>query len=652
VNLTPARIPLIITLIALLVPATGSSATILVPEGAVWQFLDDGSSPVPEWTSVAFDDSGWSSGPAPLGFGDGDEATVVSYGPDSANKHITTWFRYAFTVADPGEFLCLRLRLLRDDGAIVHLNGSEVLSSNMPDPPITYETFAASTLTGPAEEFFFDYYLEPETLVAGDNVLAIEVHLREEASEDMSLDLELSGMIDMPHPVIQQPRLIPTGDDSTMRVVWQMAWTLPATLQWGEDATFSLGTQQTVEDGELHEHNHVIPDLEPGATYHYRVIANEDTLGGIFRTAPSATASTLKFMVYGDTRTYPDVHDQVAGAMVATYDQDDEFRTMALSLGDIVGHGDMVDYWKFEFFDSSRTNIRTLLGDLPYVACMGNHEESGGLFSRYFPFPFVADRYWSFDYGPAHFAIVDQYVDELAWQTQMAWLDADLAETDRPWKFVVLHEPGWSAGPNANNLNVQTDIHPLCIAHDVALVLGGHNHYYVRTLVDKIQHVTTAGGGAPIYYPNMSYPYIVAAGADYHFCKVEIDGGQLTFTAQTPEGLVLDSFSLDLATSDVEMNEFRSASGLEAVYPNPLNPTTKIAFELSAGNNVDLTIYDLKGRLVRRLIVGEQIETGKHNRLWNGEDDAGSAVASGVYLVRLAVGGRQAGPLQKVSIVK
>ena len=652
-NLIPNPSPIIITLLVLLVSGTGSGATILVPEGAVWQILDDGSSLGPEWTTLGFDDSTWSTGPAQLGFGEGDEATIVSYGPDSLDKYITTWLRHIFTVDDPGQFICLRLRLLRDDGAIVHLNGSEVLSSNMPAPPITPDTLAASTITGHAEEFFFEYYLDPEMLVAGDNVLAIEVHLRSQTSLDMSLDLELAGMTEIPHPIVEQPRLIPTGDHTSMRIAWQMAWILPATLQWGEDETLSLGTHQTEEYGERHEHSHVITGLQPDTLHHYQVIAGEDTLGGVFRTAPSAATSTLKFMVYGDTRTFPDAHNAVAAGMVETYNQDAEFRTMAITLGDIVGHGDMQDYWQSEFFDPTQTNIRTLVADLPYIACMGNHEESGALFTNYFPYPFVADRYWSFDYGPAHFSIVDQYVDESAWQTQMAWLDDDLASTDRPWKFVVLHEPGWSAGPNANNLNVQIDIQPLCLAHDVAMVLAGHNHYYARTVVDRIQHITTAGGGAPLYSPDLSYPYIVASRTAYHFCTVEIDGDHLIFSAQTPQGTVFDSFTLDRAVSAAELDEMSApASGLEFIYPNPSNPSTMVAFELNIDHNVDLTICDLRGRHIRRLITGEQMGAGKHTRLWNGMDDAGSAVASGVYLVRLVVDGKQAGSPQKVSIVR
>ncbi|MCC6353556.1 MAG: hypothetical protein IT577_06700, partial [Verrucomicrobiae bacterium] len=72
---------------------TAVASTNLVPFGATWRYLDTGSDPGPAWTSSAFNDSGWAAGPADLGYGDGDEATTVAFGPDSANKRVTTFFR-------------------------------------------------------------------------------------------------------------------------------------------------------------------------------------------------------------------------------------------------------------------------------------------------------------------------------------------------------------------------------------------------------------------------------------------------------------------------------------------------------------------------------------------------------------------------------
>ncbi|HTD67667.1 MAG TPA: Ig-like domain-containing protein, partial [Candidatus Limnocylindria bacterium] len=66
----------------------------------VWKYRDDGSDQGTAWRLPAFDDTAWASGPAELGYGDGDEATVVSFGPDPNNKFVTTYFRCAFMITD------------------------------------------------------------------------------------------------------------------------------------------------------------------------------------------------------------------------------------------------------------------------------------------------------------------------------------------------------------------------------------------------------------------------------------------------------------------------------------------------------------------------------------------------------------------------
>jgi subtilisin family serine protease len=71
--------------------------------------------------------------------------------------------------------------------------------------------------------------------------------------------------------------------------------------------------------------------------------------------------------------------------------------------------------------------------------------------------------------------------------------------------------------------------------------------------------------------------------------------------------------------------------------PNPFNPTTEIAFETAAAAQVDLSVYDVTGRRVRRLL-SEAIGAGSHRAVWDGRDAGGRAVASGVYFARLAAG--------------
>jgi len=169
------------------------TSTALVPTGSTWRYLDDGSDQGTAWRQPEFDASGWASGPAQLGYGDGDEATVVSYRGDSGNKYITTYFRHSFDVEDASILKSLTLRVLRDDGAVVYLNGTEVFRTNMPGGAIYYETLAASTVGGSDESEFFATAVDPSILDDGPNVLAVEIHQGAVTSSDISFDLELRG---------------------------------------------------------------------------------------------------------------------------------------------------------------------------------------------------------------------------------------------------------------------------------------------------------------------------------------------------------------------------------------------------------------------------------------------------------------------------
>jgi len=84
-----------------------------------------------------------------------------------------------------------------------------------------------------------------------------------------------------------------------------------------------------------------------------------------------------------------------------------------------------------------------------------------------------------------------------------------------------------------------------------------------------------------------------------------------------------------------------SRFGLLQNYPNPFNPVTRIEFSLGERARVFLRIYDVSGRIVRTL-VDETVSAGKHSVLWNGDDESGIPVASGVYVCRLETQGKTA----------
>ena len=142
----------------------------------------------------SFNDGGWASGPAQLGYGDGDEATVVGYGPNPNDRYPTTWFRRSFQVANPAAFSALLLRVLRDDGVAVHLNGTEIYRGNLPRTGLTSATLAGFDVLAPDASAFQETFADARLLVPGTNVLAVEVHQVDGQSPDLSFDLELSGL--------------------------------------------------------------------------------------------------------------------------------------------------------------------------------------------------------------------------------------------------------------------------------------------------------------------------------------------------------------------------------------------------------------------------------------------------------------------------
>ncbi|MCG8313900.1 MAG: endonuclease/exonuclease/phosphatase family protein [Pseudomonadales bacterium] len=167
----------------------------LIAAGSEWKYLDDGSDQGSLWTEAAFDDAGWASGSAQLGYGDGDESTLVSYGPDSGNKYPTTYFRKTVNIANADDVIQLVARIMRDDGAVVYVNGTEVLRTNMPDGVITSTTYAGSAIGGAAESTFYQYYLLTDALVDGDNTIAVEVHQSDAGSSDISFDMALTAVV-------------------------------------------------------------------------------------------------------------------------------------------------------------------------------------------------------------------------------------------------------------------------------------------------------------------------------------------------------------------------------------------------------------------------------------------------------------------------
>ena len=239
-----------------------SGTTVLpvsVPFGSTWQYLDDGSDQGTAWRTAA-PDPAWPTGTAQLGYGDGDETTVVGSGP-AGSRFATTYFRHTFEI--PAEVAALlthiSIDLLRDDGAAVYINGVEVVrTDNLPgdlgDDAVRFDTFADE---GGTEENLRSTFVVPDELVPGllrdgENTIAVEVHQHDADSSDMSFDLGL---------VVAQPPAVGFHDVSGILPSTTTTWTAAA-------GPYYIASDVTVPaDGTL--------IIEPGTTVYF---ANEQSL--------------------------------------------------------------------------------------------------------------------------------------------------------------------------------------------------------------------------------------------------------------------------------------------------------------------------------------------------------------------------------------
>ena len=207
----------------------------LIDLASSWQFNDRGedlgrSSIVSgdpgydnrNWKHPDFDGDLWESGSAPLGYGsitDRVLATVVSYGDDVNLKHPTTYFRHEFQVGGAEGIDALALRIFRDDGVIVYLNGVEVVRSGFDDAGDIGFTTLANTTTN--EGVFLEFEIPTGSLVEGSNVLALEVHQGTVRSSDMGFDLELFGIKES---TTSEPIVIDRGTLVKARVLDEGEW--------------------------------------------------------------------------------------------------------------------------------------------------------------------------------------------------------------------------------------------------------------------------------------------------------------------------------------------------------------------------------------------------------------------------------------------
>ena len=212
--------------------------------GTVWKFLDNGTNQGTAWKETAFDDSVWTkSGVTPIGHGNGmpsgfykttSSNTDVDPGTAGIQKPITTYFRTKVNIPNPSQVFGVSLEVMREDGCVVYLNGTEIGRLNMPAGAIGHTTVASSDISLATDvQTWQTVPITPGDLVTGDNVFAVETHLRANNSARLTFNARLR---------IQQPSAnVPAGFTAGTHVV--RARSIDAAGNWSPltEQTYTVG---------------------------------------------------------------------------------------------------------------------------------------------------------------------------------------------------------------------------------------------------------------------------------------------------------------------------------------------------------------------------------------------------------------------------
>jgi methionine-rich copper-binding protein CopC len=487
--------------------APPSGPQTFIAYGASWKYLDNGTNQGTAWRATTFNDASWASGNAELGYGDGDETTVVSYGPSSTNKYITTYFRKTFPVTNPAQFSIVNGSVFRDDGIAVYINGTEVYRNNLA-AGATYTTLAS--LASDDGETAQNFTFSPSLLVSGDNVIAVEIHQNAANSSDISMNLQLIGNVPGAALLTRGPYLN-MGNGTEITVRWRTDVATNSRVELG--TTFGSYPIVINDAASTTEHEVRVTGLIADTKYFYRFGSSTQVLqagnDNYFTTQPPATTSRkLRFAAFGDCGRNDNGFQSGTLSSYLNFVGANPAEALLLLGDNAYNNGTDAEY-QSNYFNVYSANIlknhqlfpapgnheyansaaRQDDHNIPYYSIFTNpsNAQSGGVASG-------TEAYYSWDWGNVHFLSLDSYGEENGGTTrlydtlgaQAVWVKQDLAANTKPWVVVYMHHPPYTMGSHNSDteselINMRQNFIRILERMGVDLLLCGHSHDYERS---------------------------------------------------------------------------------------------------------------------------------------------------------------------------
>ncbi len=244
------------------------------------------------------------------------------------------------------------------------------------------------------------------------------------------------------------------------------------------------------------------------------------------------------FVVLGDNRSGDEVYRKLVNTAM---ERKPDF---VVNMGDMIATpGDKQEWAKF--WELSRPIT------VPYFLTVGNHDVhpkvplSEKTYKEQVDLP-GNELHYAFAAGNSLFVVLDTCLDDSEKKVigeQFTWLESILTRSDAKHKFVFLHHPLYPDKNKGKHHGNSLDRYPserdrlqaLFVKNKVTTVFTGHEHLYLRKTVEGISHVTTGGGGAPLYADEPN-------GGFYHYIHMAVDGDRVSGEVVDVNGKVRDRF--------------------------------------------------------------------------------------------------------------
>ena len=380
----------------------------------------------------------------------------------------------------------------------------------------------------------------------------------------------------------------------------------------------------------FYQHQVELNGLLSNTEYFYRVALNGQNLAPRDRLLRFSTAGRgpFSFLVFGDSGMGTSAQYQLAQLKVRDHP------ALVLHTGDI-------GYWTGAYADYQERYFdyyRNLMKRVPFFPTPGNHDYLTANASPYLSVHAVPGdgvpedergRYYSFDWGNAHFISLDTNLSLTraveGKGAMLDWLEKDLNRTRQYWRVVFFHHPPFACGPNEDDpisTMVEKRIVPILERHGVELVFNGHEHSYQRSkclrngalaeLGTGTTYVTSGGGGASLYPVTGAKRSSVAYGESaHHFLRVVVEVSRLTARAIRADEAEIDVFTVEpppriFGTASFQNNSFMpqlSPRALFSIWGRNLADQEMDAPSLPLPTTLSGTVVTLNGRRLPLLYV-------------------------------------------------